>query len=312
LRPLLLSLTLGVSVYAIVMIGADLNAVSDAAARLGVSGWLLILGLSLVNYFLRFLRWHGYLTYLGEHLAMGRHAAYYLAGFAFTTSPGKAGEAVRSLYLKRHGVGYSHSLSALFVERLLDVVTIVLLALSVAWVFESSRWPVLVAALLVLGALPLIRYRGLDLALGLLVEKLSFRRLATAVRHLRSLLQASSALLNAAPLYGGLALGILAWGAEGVGFYLILDYLNTGTSMSIAVGVYAVAILAGALSFIPGGLGGTEAVMVLLLGLAGVDTVTALAAALICRIATLWFAVAIGLGVMGVLEVIGASEAGNS
>jgi len=68
------------------------------------------------------------------------------------------------------------------------------------------------------------------------------------------------------------------------------------------VGIYSVSVLAGALSFIPGGLGSTEAVMVLLLTLVGVNTPAAIAATLICRLATLWFAVIIGGAVLAALE----------
>ena len=54
-------------------------------------------------------------------------------------------------------------------------------------------------------------------------------------------------------------------------------------------------LLAGALSFIPGGIGATEAVMYLLLTQTGVDSATALIIPLINRISTLWYAVLLGL-----------------
>ena len=63
----------------------------------------------------------------------------------------------------------------------------------------------------------------------------------------------------------------------------------------LAAAVYALSMLAGAASFMPGGLGGAEAAMgfmLLTLGLSGPDAVSA---TLICRIATLWLAVVIGL-----------------
>lgn len=53
--------------------------------------------------------------------------------------------------------------------------------------------------------------------------------------------------------------------------------------------------MAGALSLFPGGLGTTEAVMVLLLFVFGTDRETTLAAALICRAATRWLAILIGM-----------------
>ncbi len=106
----------------------------------------------------------------------------------------------------------------------------------------------------------------------------------------------------------GLALGLIAWGAEGVAFHIILRSLDVPISLALAVGIYAVSVLAGALSFIPGGLGSTEAVMGVLLVLVGVDTATAVAATLVWRLATLWFAVAIGLVVVAGLEMRVHSE----
>jgi uncharacterized protein (TIRG00374 family) len=49
------------------------------------------------------------------------------------------------------------------------------------------------------------------------------------------------------------------------------------------------------LSFLPGGLGGAEAVMISLLVLQGMTTPAAVAATVFIRLATLWFAVCLGL-----------------
>ena len=56
----------------------------------------------------------------------------------------------------------------------------------------------------------------------------------------------------------------------------------------------AFAMLVGALSFLPVGLGSSEAVMFGQLVLNGVTAVTAVTATLLCRLATLWFAAACG------------------
>ena len=60
------------------------------------------------------------------------------------------------------------------------------------------------------------------------------------------------------------------------------------------MGIYGLAVLAGSLTFLPGGIGGTEAVMIILLSLLGIDYISALAITIICRAATLWFAIFIG------------------
>ena len=68
--------------------------------------------------------------------------------------------------------------------------------------------------------------------------------------------------------------------------------------MQGATFVYAAMTVAGALSFLPGGLGVTEAGMLALLGAARLgdrSRGTAAAATFVTRAATLWFAVALGL-----------------
>ncbi len=61
------------------------------------------------------------------------------------------------------------------------------------------------------------------------------------------------------------------------------------------MGIYAVSLLAGAVSFIPGGIGSTELVMGLLLSKLGADNTVFMTAPLISRLSTLWFAVIVGL-----------------
>jgi uncharacterized protein (TIRG00374 family) len=88
---------------------------------------------------------------------------------------------------------------------------------------------------------------------------------------------------------------VLAWGAESMAFCLMLSWLGVDVPLTYGIFVYAVAMLAGALSFMPGGLGGTEGVMVLLLLWKGVAPAEAVAATVMIRMTTLWFAVVLGV-----------------
>ena len=303
LRVLVVSILAGVALYAVTLAFSDLQAVGEAASSLGILGWSLVLGLSLANYALRFVRWQGYLELFGRTVPVGLSALYYLGGFAFTTTPGKAGEAVRSLVLKKHAVTYAESLAAVFVERLADVVAMVLLSVLAIFAFQQTRIPVLVLTVAVLLLLPMLRSSRLDGWLEIRRRKLGSKRIQGLLGQGLRLLRQSARLLRNRPLYSGLGIGLIAWGAEGVGLWLILDLMAVEISVSLAVGIYAVSVLIGALSFIPGGLGSTEAAMGLMLTLAGTDLVTAVSATLICRLATLWFAVVIGLGCLALLKL---------
>jgi uncharacterized protein (TIRG00374 family) len=63
----------------------------------------------------------------------------------------------------------------------------------------------------------------------------------------------------------------------------------------LAAGFYALAMVGGALSALPAGLGGTEAVLVALLVGQGAAVGTAVAVTVLVRLLTLWLAVALGL-----------------
>ena len=98
IRQFLIWLVIGVTVYAIAIAISDTDNMLATLARIGVSGWLLVLGLSTLNIALRFIRWQNYLRELGNHVPAWRSLEYFVAGFAFTSTPAKAGEAVPSLF----------------------------------------------------------------------------------------------------------------------------------------------------------------------------------------------------------------------
>jgi uncharacterized protein (TIRG00374 family) len=100
-----------------------------------------------------------------------------------------------------------------------------------------------------------------------------------------------------------------------VGFALIVNgFPGADVPLGLAILIYAVTTLAGALSFLPGGLLVTEAGMTLFLvrSASGVERATAAAATILTRLATLWFAVALGLVALALyrrLAPAGAAEA---
>jgi uncharacterized membrane protein YbhN (UPF0104 family) len=67
--------------------------------------------------------------------------------------------------------------------------------------------------------------------------------------------------------------------------------------------IYPLAMLAGAASMLPGGVGSTELTIILLLGVYGVTFSIATIAAIGIRFATIWFAVLAGFICLGILEV---------
>lgn len=303
IKSLIISVIAAIALYFAAILAAGYQEILEALYRLDLLGISVILALSLVNYGLRFWRWHWFVSCQGHPIPPLLHGSYYLSGFALTTTPGKIGEAIRSRYLKRHGMAYNQSFATFFMERFLDFCTIVLLSTSAVLHFQGYESLMLISLCMMVSALWLLK-SGIA---GRLLKKLQQRtqnpRLHKTAETLQNFLLSSVALLKGKLLFGGLMIGIVAWAAEGVAFYLILQYLGVESSLWLAVGIYSISVVAGAVSFIPGGLGSTEAVMGLLLLALGADPATAVAATVICRITTLWFAVILGAIAMSWLEI---------
>ncbi len=291
-RALLVSVLLAAAAYLGFAFWSGWHEVSLALARVGITGVAVALVLSLFNYGLRFLRWQRYLTTLGHHVPWWPSLRMYLAGFTLTTTPGKAGEVLRGVLLKPWGIPYPKSLAALLSERLSDLTAVLLLTLFGLSLYPAAKVPVIAAALLILIAIVLLsNERMLDWFGARLAGS---GRMTLLLRHVLEMLRQAARCHAPRLLLGATVLSVLAWGAEAWAFHLVLGWLDIPVGFAFAVFVYAVAMLAGAASFMPGGLGGAEAAMTGLLVWAGAALPDAAAATLIIRLATLWFAVAIG------------------
>lgn len=297
-RALLLSVVLAAAGYLGFSLWGGWPEVRAAVARVGGLGALALLGLSLLNYGLRFLRWQFYLRVLGAPQPWRPSLSIYLAGFALTTTPGKAGEALRSVFLLPRGVPCAASMAAFVSERVSDLLAILLLACLGLAAHPGLIPLVAVGAAATLGLMALLGRERTLLRWHQALEGGS-SRLRTGLRHALGALLAARRCHRAAVLLPATALSLAAWSAEAGALHLLLHWLGMDTRWVFSFFVYAVGMLAGALSFLPGGLGGAEAAMVGLLLLDGQSQPAAVAATVVIRLATLWFAVALGLLALG-------------
>lgn len=278
-----------------------LLAADPAGAARGVGA---AAALALLNYGLRFLRWHLYLRALGIEAPLGRVSLpVFLAGLALSITPGKVGELLKSVWLRRlSGVPVAASAPAVVMERLTDVVSVALLGLT---------------GLLLLPA-PFLLIAGGLLAAGVGAGWLAASRFGSAllglpvVRRWREPLGQSQEglrrLMRPRMLAMAVGLGFLAWAAEGLALWVIIVGIGGQVDLGAALPISAAAALAGAITALPGGLVGFEGSMVALLQQAGLTASAAALATLLTRLATLWLAVLIGLGAWVGLLRAGAAD----
>jgi glycosyltransferase 2 family protein len=258
--------------------------------------WAAALGLSLVNYAVRVVRWQMYLRVIEVKLPLAASIRVFIAGFALSASPGKVGELLKSWLLKRdYGVPVSRTGPIVLAERLTDFLGLSLLSLAGLSAFRYQTGALLVTIGVVALGTAALGHSGFGAAMVRLLRR--WPRLHKPAQAVESILGNTQALLRPKPLWAAVALATLGWGVECVGFYLILKGFGAqDATLLLAVFVHAASSILGAISMLPGGVGLTEALMIGALVLSGVipDQSTALAATILNRFATLWFAVILG------------------
>lgn len=304
LRRLILALLLAVLVYGAFVVATGYRALESA---LGDFDWRM-LGLALVlsssNYVLRFFKWEYYLRRLGvAKIPLLDSFLVFLSGFVLTVTPGKVGEVFKSAVLqKTHGVDMALTAPIVIGERLTDVIAIVALVLVGSIGFAGGLgWAALGAGAVTLG-LVLILWDRPFLALTRRLELRGTRSALLQKIHVarRSLIQVAQPNALGVPTL----LSLVGWAGEGLGLYLLLRGFGVRPSGYVAVFFYATSTLAGALVPVPGGLGVAETVLAE--GLAefgGIASPVATAAMLLCRFATLWWAVIVGFVALSVLRL---------
>lgn len=300
LRRLVPGLVLGFIVFVGLALLGDLREVSQLLLRFKWHYLVIALACTLLNYALRFLKWHYYLRQLGvTQLTVGQSMRLFVAGFPLAVTPGKVGEVLKGIWLnKASGLPVARGIAVVLAERISDGLAVMLLSFLGVLAYPQY-WPVFTAILAILLAIIILsQIRPAAIFLLDLSEKLPlFNR---ASRGLREFYEGSFSLFQPSATLVAVLLGTISWLGEGVGFYFILVGLGLEPGLNLlgeAVFVLAFSTAVGGASTLPGGLGAAEATIAILLALALQNSQPAIisAATLLIRLATLWFGVALGL-----------------
>lgn len=298
---LLAVLTVGVFV---VLVGyGDFGSTIDEIGNLPISYLFAGLGLALSNYLLRFLRWAFYLKVLKIEAPVDISALVFLSGLAMSITPGKAGELVKCYLLNsKTQVPVSRSAPVVVMERLTDVISVIILGLTG---FVLLPVPVIV----VLAVALVVSVIGLMFALSRHTLRLTgLPILSKWSELLRDSQEGFKELAAPRVMVVGVAIGAVAWFAEGLALWVILRGIGSEIDLVRALPIYAAATLVGAVTALPGGLVGTEGSMLAFLQQSGVTRAGASAGTVLIRLVTLWFAVLVGLLALLALRRIPAAE----
>lgn len=300
-RNIALSIVLGVVVVAILSIATDAREVGASLAQFHWGAVWAILGWTLFNYVLRWLKWDYYLRKLdmGHGVSRADSGLLFTSGMLMAVTPGKVGEVFKSYLLRRiNGTPISASAPIVLAERLTDGLGMLLLMAVGLNLYPRARplfWLLVVFGIIGIAAL---QYRPLAVWLLDRMERVPVAKRAAPAA--RSFYESSFQLLSWRLLLVSTVLSIVSWGGECVAFFYVLTGFGIAPSLNlllIATFTFAASTLFGLVSFLPGGLGTSEASSAALLRflVPGMTNPVAAAATIIIRFCTLWFGVTLGL-----------------
>jgi uncharacterized protein (TIRG00374 family) len=306
-RKIVVSVLLAAIVYAGLTLYGDVQELRRTVMSFAPRALALGFALAAGNYVLRVARWHYYLRHLGIRIPLGESTVVFLSAFVMSVTPGKVGEVFKSLLLyEARGTPLTRTAPIVIAERLTDLIALVLLISLGAFSFEHGWAIAASSALLVSGVVLVCAYRPLGHFALALLERIP---LLSKIGHkLREAYDSLLDMTRPAPLLAGTGLALAAWGLECGSLYTIVHgFEGVHMSWAAAVFAYSASTIAGAVAMMPGGLGVTEVGMTTLLQTLGgpaMRPAVATASTILVRLATLWFAVVIGLVALAIYRTL--------
>lgn len=297
------SVVLTVLVFAALLVIADASEVIEAFSRFDMRAFAIVIGLTTIGYLFRFGKWELYLRELDIHVPLRSSLIVFFSGLMMVVTPGKAGEVWKAWLLRdMESVAVSQTTSVVGAERITDLLSLsILAAVGVVVYGYPSIILVVLAVLFVLG-FALLQWRAGCLRLLEWAESLPV--VGDHAKSLETFYESSYALFRFRPLSVATLLSVIAWGLEGVALWFVLKGFGVEAALLVGIFVFALGTVIGAVSMLPGGLGVAEATMTTLLVTFGILQATAVAATMVIRVGTLWYAAVLGLVVFSAYKML--------
>lgn len=277
-----------IALIAALLATTDVRQVAAALSRARIEFVLAALAASLLSLGLKTSRWRALLKEKVD-LDFAKLFPVQASGLAVSNlSPGKLLEPLKVVALKHKGVSYGFLVTSVFWERAIDLFVLFSLALGSLYRLDSRIGIALQAASAVLVVAVLAMFRNAKQLL----------KAASGLPFLKFLEKAEAHDFKKSSLVACFLLTVLAWASDFTAIYF--SFLALGMEMNFLqlASAFSAAVLAGIVSFLPGGWGSTEAVFAILLATPAYSPPQILAGVFLGRITTIVFTTLLGLSLL--------------
>jgi len=285
---------LAITVYATIVIISDFEILVEHLQTAKIEFILLGGFVVFVGLIPRSFRWYLMIRELGIKISWKPIIPIYFSGLAFGLSPGRLGEVAKSIYLKRLvDAPIQKTAPTIIVERLLDVIAVLVISLSVFLLIGEKHVMIIVSFFILL------------ICLFLIYKKIYLVKILNKTQHIPFLGKFSNnlivsidtifVLLKPKIFVKMLILSVISWLIESLVVYFVLKAFDINLSIIHSAFIYVTSSLVGAASFLPGGIGTTEGGLIALLLLENIPIQESLGPVIIIRSITLWALIIFGV-----------------
>jgi len=241
-----------------------------------------------------FLRWRLLCKNIGLKISLRVDFLVYLAGFALSITPAKVGELLRTQILRdKSGIQRSQTTPLIFIEKFYDLLGAVIV--SSIGILYFPQIGIIVLGALILSIIIFILFSSkitFDKSI-IILSKFKFTK-----NFIEPLSKSHEILKNSTKIKifsSSIILSLLYWLSISFAVFFTLKSLSIDSlGFAEITSTYVSSLFLGALSFLPGGLGITEASFTGLLNIQGISLSMAIVTVIVVRLFTLWFSVVIG------------------
>jgi glycosyltransferase 2 family protein len=293
-KNIFISIFISIIIYLALAFYGNFNLVLSSLTSFKWQYFPLILAIIYISFLLKFIKWQYYLRLIKVDIKTSDSFQIFMSTLTMSVTPGKIGELIKPYMVKDiTGTPTSKTIPILFAERVTEFLALIFLVLlGVDLLNEGILIPILSFGILLLIIL-LIVNKTISNWIISKISKVNY--LKKYIDPLSISLINSRIALKPKPFILMFLLSVIIWVIESFGFYLVLIKFNISLSVIWSFFTYLFSVFIGSISFLPAGLGITDGSISILLSNIGVSKEISVSSALIIRIATLWFALFIGL-----------------
>ncbi len=281
-------------IYAIFLLLVDLDKITDKIINFKLEFIPIIVSLVILSWLIVYFRWHLLLKNLEITIPHKINFQIFMIGGALGITPGKIGELFKSQILKdKFNISRTKTVPLFIIEKFFDITgALIVTSFGIWFIPELGYLSIFGFILLFILFKILISKRLFDKTL-IFFERFNFIKkylepLSSSHEILTKSLQNKNLLVFS-------SLSISYWIVIGLAaFFVIQGFGISFVSILNIISTYSSSLIAGALSFIPGGIGIAEGSLIGLLSAQNIELSEAVVVVVLIRLFTLWFSTIVG------------------